>query len=48
MSQRPFIILTPNYIRDYRQEYYILNHNKEQTYLKLILAGLILTLIGLL
>jgi hypothetical protein len=46
-KRAPFVILTPQYFRDYRQEYYVLNWQKEQLYLKFILAGTILLLWGM-
>jgi len=45
---KPFIILSPTYFRDYRQEYYVMNFQKEQIYLKIMLAGAFLLLYGLL
>ena len=47
MPNKPFVIVTPYYFRDFRQEYYVLSHHKEQLYLKLILAGLLILLYGL-
>jgi hypothetical protein len=41
-----FIIVTPSYIKDYRQEYFILNHYKEREYLIALLIGLLLLAYG--
>jgi hypothetical protein len=47
MPQAPFVIVTPKFYRDYRQEFYVLNWQKEQLFLKIILAGALLLLYGL-
>ena len=48
MPDKPFMLLTPEYFQDFRQEFYILNHYKEQLYLRIVLVGAVFLFYGLL
>lgn len=47
MHKDSFVILTPDYVRDYRQEYFILNHHKERAYMVMLLIGLLMFTYGI-
>lgn len=46
IGRSSFVIITPSYIKDYRQEYFILNHYKERELLIAILVCGIMLVYG--
>lgn len=47
VKRQSFVILTPQYFKDYRQEFYVLNWQKEQLLIKIMLVGAIIMVYGL-